>query len=368
MKPSQFFLILWAALFFSVFSNAHADDNPNSVFHSSQVSDGNVTVSNINGRLRYSETNGKDWKVLAGSCSSKAIVINSVKFIPETKLFIAVGYKPFHSGDFNITSATLCYSQNGINWNSVDEPSNWGTTQNGYNDIVYGNGYYMVVGHGGGMAVVVAIKANEVQGILPGEWKNHWTLLSVADKQSESQPINSVIFANGQFVMGANNSTIYLLTPPDGKLTLWVPRKGQNARGSLRFNQVIYQDIIGNTQPVKNLHVVVAIADDSTVWYSIDGGTSWAQGEGPGILDHANFNQIIYAKGLFVIAADGGNIWTSDLGAEWKNGNGVTGAPNFTQITYSDNLFKAVSFDASSGTETVWYSDNGVDWRNTPTT
>lgn len=350
MNRSNSFLILLVALCFSLVS--YAEDQPYSVFHQSLASDGHTTVSNKGGKLRYSRDGNHTWTNLNHCGQIYNIQFNSVKFIEETKLFIAVGY--YHPpGRLGKRAGVFCFSSDGINWVNKNIPGNHSIPKiTNLNDVAYGNGYYMVVGESSdgvkeNRGLVEVIKADNFNNPKV-KWKIINTLLN-------RDPINSVIFATGNFVAAANNSRIYIFSPPDASGN-WEPATAQQLSGTVNFNQLIYVD--DNFNGVKTF---VVIGDNSTTWYSPD-GVNWEEEVGDqGTSGHANFNQIVYLNHKFLIAADENTIWTSGNGISWTPGNGLSGQANLDLITYAAPWYTVTGAEAD-GKEVEWHSITGDNW------
>lgn len=357
MKHRLISFAFGATLSFGVLSTSYAYQYP-IVLHDMLAQDGKQTVvSNQGGGLSVRVGNSA-WQGAKGCMDGlqpgDPVRINNVKYIPENKQFVAVGYK------YGQNKATIygenglfCYSADGINWSGHmlflnSEKDRYRNVS--FNDIVYANGAYVVVGQRDNLAVARQFNTNTMND--PDKWVDIW-----GDYSQPGAVLNSIAIApDNRLIVAGDNASIYTFSPA-GKNNGYKTAASveQLGGGGANFNQVIYVD----DSRFKGLKQFVAIANSATVWYSTD-GVRWTQV--PDKLGSANFNQIIYANHRFVIAADDGEIWYSGNGTQWKEADGVDNPVNLNRITYDANGYFEASGIDDGGKELTWYSMNGQNW------
>lgn len=271
MKLTQFTTPLCVALLFSAYVNAAAANSrptlPTHYYHNFLATDGKTTVSNQNGMLKNIVVDAKgnpgaEYDV-NGSCMTDGtgVFINSVKYIEATKLFVAVGYanapaQPGVADAEQPTQSWFCYSTDGLTWNSMASDSSTDPERKDrFNDIDYGNGFYVAVGQKGDKALVKVLEANDFT-------KKAWTEIQTADGENTGYAINSIVFGVNKFAAAANDSSIYLFIPPHTPINNsadWLSERARDIPGSANFNQVIY---------AKDKNMYVLIGDNSTIFYS----------------------------------------------------------------------------------------------------
>jgi len=106
----------------------------------------------------------------------------------------------------------------------------------------------------------------------------------------------------------------------------------------------------------------VAVANDSNIWYSID-GRRWTQSKG--LYGHADFQKVIYeptannGSGQFVAVGSNATIWYSSSGKEWSIAklSNDSSETFFTDVVYGKGQFVAIGND-----NTVARSADGINW------
>ena len=146
--------------------------------------------------------------------------------------------------------------------------------------------------------------------------------------QSDATAINDIIFANGMFVaVGTHDNGAYTGIHYSVDGVTWTCKR---LSGQAPFRALTYAD-----------NLFVAVADQSTIWYSPDGKT-WTIATG--LSGEANFRDITYGNNTFVAVADEGTIWLSPDGKQWKIANEIP--PDGPDITFNKVAFGAGQFVA----------------------
>jgi hypothetical protein len=257
----------------------------------------------------------RTWKVILNQVGANNDITNYTS-VNVTQSFRSLTYG---SGLFVGAFGSISYSTDGITWQTVPSIFN-------IEFVTYGNGIFVGVGYAIVSGVPTAFAASSPNGI-------NWTSRTPA----ANNWWQDVAYGNGLFVAVARTGTgNRIMTSPDG--ITWTARSsGINPD----FSSVAY----GNG-------IWVAISDAST------GGTTFTSYDGIDWSEQATsfINRSVYfANGLFVT----GGQWSED-GMNW---NTATNPFNPFQITYGNGFYVGVT---SSGTNRIFYSNDGKSWTGTP--
>lgn len=111
---------------------------------------------------------------------------------------------------------------------------------------------------------------------------------------------------------------------------------------------------------ISNNNMAVAVGGSGIIAYS-NGVSAWQ------VINHSVTDQdlnkvVVNSKGVFVAVGDNGTIITSSNGSNWQTATLQTATTaNFNSIAVSGNIFVAVG-SASSATQTVYTSTDGMNW------
>jgi hypothetical protein len=224
--------------------------------------------------------------------------------------------------------------------------------------VVHGNGIYVAVGGRGT--------------IMTSSDGTNWT----RRVSGTSDHLNSVTYANRQFVAVGSAGTI--VTSPDG--LLWTPQYGGTffSLNGVAFGNGMYVVVGQNNTILTSLDGVLWVSRSSGPFHLTDVayGNNIFVAVGSALLtspDGLNwFRQalepalgtIAFGGGLFVGAAggsfEGGSIWTSVDGSDWRQQNSTEG--EVRDIAYGSGRWVAVAgrLDYSDGF--IYSSSNAIDW------
>jgi prepilin-type N-terminal cleavage/methylation domain-containing protein len=265
-------------------------------------------------------------------------------------------------GTYNATIQYFLY-YNGSSWNQRNNPLGWGSSTN---DVVFGNGYFVVVGGSSGSSATssdgVSWRANNGNvGVASGNVtygngifvaagsdsiKTSTDAITWTTRTVISNSWQDVKFDNNQFVAVANpaytNATLgtWVATSPNG--IDWTTR---NLAYDLPWQSVA----AGNGK-------VVALANrgaDNTVKISSDNGDTWTQLTGVPV---GTWKKLVYGNGMFVAygSTATNNVMYSSNGTNWT---AITlGSGSGRDIAYLNNKFMAY------GDDKVWFSTDGINW------
>jgi hypothetical protein len=257
----------------------------------------------------------RTWKVILNQIGANNDITNYTS-VNVTQSFRSLTYG---NGLFVGAFSLIHYSTDGITWSTVPA----GLT---IEYVTFGNGIFVGVGYSIVSGVPTAFAASSPDGI-------NWT----ARTPAANNWWQDVAYGNGLFVAVARTGTgNRIMTSPDG--ITWTSR---NSGIDPDFSSVAY----GNG-------IWVAISEGST------GGTTFTSYDGIDWSEQATsfINRSVYfANGLFVT----GGQWSED-GINW---NTATNPINPFQITYGNGFFVGVT---SSGTNRIFYSNDGKVWTGTP--
>jgi hypothetical protein len=257
----------------------------------------------------------RTWKVILNQIGANNDITNYTS-VNVTQSFRSMTYG---NGLFVGAFSLIHYSTDGITWSTVPV----GLT---IEYVTFGNGIFVGVGYAIVSGVPTAFAASSPDGI-------NWT----ARTPAANNWWQDVAYGNGLFVAVARTGTgNRIMTSPDG--ITWTAR---NSGIDPDFSSVAY----GNG-------IWVAISEGST------GGTTFTSYDGIDWSEQATsfINRSVYfANGLFVT----GGQWSED-GINW---NTATNPFNPFQITYGNGFFVGVT---SSGTNRIFYSNDGKVWTGTP--
>lgn len=127
------------------------------------------------------------------------------------------------------------------------------------------------------------------------------------------------------------------------------------------FNaSVIAEPLIYNAE--KNILVIVG--KYSTIWYKslIEPNATWHKAKG--LSGSAHFNSVIAAGGKFIAIADQSTIWYSTDGIYWQPAKGLTGSAKLNAILYTGTQYIAVGNVGYDFTGFIWTSKDGEHWVN----
>ncbi|MBV8809791.1 MAG: hypothetical protein JO033_14045 [Acidobacteriaceae bacterium] len=161
--------------------------------------------------------------------------------------------------------------------------------------------------------------------------------------------INDIIFADSMFVgvgLGSDGDYTGIYYSVDG-----VTWNCQCLSGQAQLNALTYAD-----------NLFVAVADQSTIWYSPD-GKNWTIATG--LSGEANFKDVTYGNRTFVAVADEGTIWLSPDGKQWTIANEIP--PDGPDITFNKVAFRAGQFVAVADpgkreAVPIYFSSDGKVW------
>jgi hypothetical protein len=257
----------------------------------------------------------RTWKVILNQIGANNDITNYTS-VNVTQSFRSLTYG---NGLFVGAFSLIHYSTDGITWSTVPA----GLT---IEYVTFGNGIFVGVGYSIVSGVPTAFAASSPDGI-------NWT----ARTPAANNWWQDVAYGNGLFVAVARTGTgNRIMTSPDG--ITWTSR---NSGIDPDFSSVAY----GNG-------IWVAISEGST------GGTTFTSYDGIDWAEQSTtfVNRSVYfANGLFVT----GGQWSED-GINW---NTATNPINPFQITYGNGFFVGVT---SSGTNRIFYSNDGKVWTGTP--
>lgn len=281
------------------------------------------------GITAYSICYGKDKFIAVKSTNDTYYSYNGIDWIKNTiddtytkPRSVCYGGDKF-VGITNGTSSTLlsCYSEDGINWSSIELPQN-----TSWNSVCYGNGMYVAVAGSNGYVMY----SND--GI-------SWTLATMPNTKAWQ----SVCYGNDKFVAVAQSSN-YAAYSTDG--INWVQTTMPKSAAWFRI-------CYGKDK-------FVAITTTTVGAYSTD-GINWVQTALPSL--SYNWYSLCYVKGLYVTLkytdtttsstdSDGNTTTTNNLtngmaystdGITWTKCTSLPTAAQYRCMCYGDNKFVAIS-------------------------
>jgi hypothetical protein len=249
--------------------------------------------------------------------------LNTLLYNRENNIFV--------TGD-NQGNIWVADGSNLNNWNKANLPSD---AFNSVKAIAYGQGVFVASGDIANCSTIYSI-----------DGKN-W---SHPDQIIAQLKINDIIFANGMFVGVGNYAGGYggtgIYYSVDG-----VTWNSQVLSGEATLRAITYAN-----------NLFVAVADQSTIWYSSD-GKNWTIATG--LSGEANFNDITYANNTFVAVADEGTIWWSSDGKQWTIANEIPpDGPDitFTKVAFGAGQFVAVADVGDKEVVPIYCSEDGKNW------
>jgi Divergent InlB B-repeat domain/Chitobiase/beta-hexosaminidase C-terminal domain/Immunoglobulin domain len=206
----------------------------------------------------------------------------------RTEFNMQLGRIAYGSGIFvtcDSSSTSLLTSSDGASWIKRETTNN--LSLSGYNDVAYGNGRFVAVGHTWPPDRVLI--STSLDGI-------NWTVMTPPSMANFVNALSCVTYGNGLFIaLGAG-----VFSSPDG--VAWSQRIPAAIGGGSGFKAIAF----GNG-------LFVAITGGNPVATSTD-GIDWVLGTLPA----RNGNGITYGNGLFVAVVNGDNsILTSSDGKNW---------------------------------------------------
>ena len=168
----------------------------------------------------------------------------------------------------------------------------------------------------------------------------------------QSGDINSVVWCSGlSLFVSVGNGRVS--TSPDG--ITWTT----NTTGSISGNN--WRDVVYYTDGA-SINILVAVSSGNTKIMTSTDGLNWTfpttnlTGDYYGVTFSESLN-------LFIAVGDGDTLATSSDGQSWSEL--VTGAGGqWRSITYSTQLGVAVAVGTVIGTETIVFSEDGVNWNS----
>lgn len=150
--------------------------------------------------------------------------------------------------------------------------------------------------------------------------------------------MSAAVFANSQWVVAGFPGLLF--TSPTGAAGSWTMRNGVSA---MNHNDVIYAN--GR---------YVAAADNGTIISSVDGtALSVFSPAVPGVA--ANLRRVAYGNGLYVVVGNNGTVLTSPDGLAWTN-------RTFSTTAYPAAAFGAGKFVIAGGGGAFATSSDGINW------
>ena len=225
-------------------------------------------------------TDGINWTVVKDTLGSN-YPINWGGLACGNGKFVAVG-RGLSGGNYGCAA----YSDDGINWVANEGRVNHG---NRYNDVVYGNGKFVLVGDG--------VAGYSEDGI-------NWTINEIGDYT----PWYKVAYGNGKFVMASFSDSTKIMYAADG-----VSWNESSSPGVAYCRRLSYGNgvFVGISQPISNIPSKV---NSNIIIYSTD-GINWQKYELP--ID-SDFSGPYLCNGKFVVfASDRDLVLYSDDGINW---------------------------------------------------
>jgi hypothetical protein len=266
------------------------------------------------------------------------------------------------------TGNRVMTSPDGINWTSRNSAADYN-----WRSVTYGNGLFVAVANTGTGNRVMTSPDGITWTIRTSAANNLW---------------QSVTYGNGLFVAVASTGTgnrVMTSNMVTGDSLL--VNGNSKVNGVLRIddtatsNGAIVDKWVGRTTPASNrFYTSVAYGNGTYVAVNVDGsgdnvmtspdGITWTSRTGAA--NHAWYS-VTYGNGLFVAVALGVNstvgnntagnrVMTSPDGITWtlSTTSGATGTNRWTDVTYGNGTFVAVSSDG--GTQHVMTSTDSINW------
>jgi hypothetical protein len=252
-------------------------------------------------------------------------------------------------GQYSLSIATGTESTG--TWQTVKAAGN----NDGWSDVIYGNGRYVAVGGNDGSADDRAMTSTD--GL-------SWTVVTAQLAAGNNDNWNSVAYGNGRFVaVGTGPSTDRVMTSTDGLTWATTSAAGDNDSW--------YAVAYGNGR-------FVAVGDSSGagdgVMYS-DDGITWATTTAAG--DDDIWYDVAYGNGRFVAVGNGpgygdgpgDTVMYSDDGITWSAVSVAGNNDVWPAVVYGNGRFVAVGqYDVDGFTtdgDTIAYSSDGINWATT---
>jgi hypothetical protein len=271
------------------------------------------------------------WASSSISASYFSGSIVSASFISTPNIDSSNSYL-YSSGKFVATiegSHTAVYSLNGINWNVVTMPGDFG-----WDGLIYGNGKYVAVAYYNTNGSASAYSYDGIHwssSIMPGGSSLYWA---------------SVAYGNGKYVAVADNFVNTASYSSDG-----INWSASVMPDSLEWYSVCY----GNDK-----FVAVTYDGSNTSSYSYD-GIHWTASVMPGV-PPIYWTNVCYGNGKFVVVPNTSNTGAYSYdGIHWT-ASVMPGIYCWNSVIYGNGKFVTVE---DSG-DIAAYSYDGITWYSTP--
>lgn len=202
-----------------------------------------------------------------------------------------------------------------------------------FNSIAYGNGVWVVVcTAGAGDTSIVYTSPNGIS----------WTRRTAAAANNW----NSVAYGNGWFVAVSSNGANRVMRSQDG--ISWVSASAAEANS---WN--------GIATDGAGTWIAVASTGTNRAMVSTDDGATWAVSN----IGSRSWTGVAYGGGVWVAVASSHLKRSTDNGASWGGETAAgAGLALSRRVSYGQDYFVAVAYNAGAQTLSVYRSDNGASW------
>ena len=281
----------------TVFKNTYGDYYPDCIFSSSADS---ILVAVFNNNMLFTSKDGISW--------FQRILPSNVRYVSSG---IWKDGKFIILGKSTSDSSFIATSSDGINWSSKN--MNYGFLR----DITYHGDTLIAIGDSG--TIIISVDCNK------------WTLV---DSGITNKNLMSLACSKSKTVAIGPNGTIISSSDSNS----W------NNFSSLSLPAMGIK-YVGNTSIAIGANGTILTSDDGILWVIRKSGVAY------------NLSDVAYGDSIYVVVGNNGIVLKSKDLVSWDPSIADTSLPNFSNLTYQNNLF----FAFTSGDE-FWTSPDAKNW------